>query len=356
MANLWAEGLGGIATGTSQSGYRFDSTTSCSITTSTSPVPPNGQAARSAGNFGGSAECARKNVTTHTAGFFGGRYLASDIGTTVSSYYILCAFHDSAGVRNFVVDINSAGRIEVRNNALTVLGTGTSALSLVDWFYLEVSYTMSATVGAVEVKTTRGSTVTTEMTLTGINNVNGAANCGAVTPLWVRSDGSGQTYSPAVADMYLNDNSGGGANATYWGDTRYVYMVPDGAGNSTQLTPNTGANWQAVDELPGHNTDTDYVESNTVTNKDLYTTSNPVTTATTIRDVKAIITARAPAGGANLKVDIRSGGTTSAGSSVALSTGAYAEVYRSFGATNPVSTAAWTLSDLNALELGFEVA
>lgn len=355
MANLLAEGLGGIALGTTQIGYRFSATNALTITNTTNPVPPGGQAARGYGSSGGPYDAGRFNIATHTVGFWGQRCLPSDVGASAASYYPLVAFHGTDGTRNFYVAINSTGRIEVRNNSNTVLGTGTNIFPLSDWFYLEVGYTMSATVGAVEVKVTRSGAVTTELALTGINNVAGIANVGAVSPIWIRSDGNANNFSPATYDYYCNDNSGAVDN-TYWGDTRYEYIYPSAAGNSTQFTPSAGSNWDAVNESPGHNTDTDYVENNVSGNKDLYTMTDPITTASVIRNVKVIVTARAPAGGASLKIDVRSGSTTSAGASQAASTGAYAELYRDLKGINPVTSAAWTLAEVNALEAGFEVA
>jgi len=350
MANLWAEGLGGLAVGASQVGLRFDNVQNAQIITATNPVPPNGQSLRNQGGAAGAG--AFKNVTTHTTGFCGLRVLVVDVGQVMTVTNPLVSFHNAAGARQFYIAMNTAGRITAHNNAGTILGTSTGFYSLVEWFYLEVSYTISATVGAIEVRTTRGITVATEMTLTGLNNANGTANCGQVGVAWL-TNGSERSAS---ADFYLNDSDGASPDNGYWGDTRYVYAVPSGAGANAAFTPNTGTNWQSQDELPGHTTDTDYVESSVVTTRDMYAMTDLASTATTFRNIKAIITARAPNGAASLSVNVRSGGTTNVGTSQGLSTGAYTEIVRNFGITNPVTAAAFTLAELQAVEIGFEVS
>lgn len=73
-----------------------------------------------------------------------------------------------------------------------------------------------------------------------------------------------------VDDLAINDTTGSFNNS--WIGRGGIYpAIPNGPGALTEFTPSAGSNWQCVDELPP-NDDTDYVQSDVLDARDLYTT------------------------------------------------------------------------------------
>ena len=145
----------------------------------------------------------------------------------------------------------------------------------------------------------------------------------------------------------------GDAPTGYVGPHRLAVARPDGAGDSTGFTPNTGNNWAAVDDVV-RNGDTDYVEASSAATKDLYTYSTFGTTVDTIVGVNVKTWAKNPdVGTKQFKMKCKSSATEDNGATFTL-TGSYALYQETFG-VDPNTSAAWTISGLNAAQFGFEV-
>jgi hypothetical protein len=133
-------------------------------------------------------------------------------------------------------------------------------------------------------------------------------------------------------------------------------LRPNGAGDKSELSryPNTGeANWQDVDE---ETTDEDstYVYRDAGWARDLYTLTD-VSTTGTINSVTVWSRARTlgTATGTDVRLQIRTGGSTYEGTELTATT-SYAD-YSHAWATNPKTGAAWTWTDINALEAGVKL-
>ena len=131
---------------------------------------------------------------------------------------------------------------------------------------------------------------------------------------------------------------------------------PNGAGDETNLTPNTGANWAAVSEATSDD-DTTYVASDAKLDTyqtDLYNLSDifVLTGRGKINSVTVYINARA--GGTPIQVSaytrIKTGGIAYDGTAQTLTT-AYA-TYSTAYPTNPQSGSEWTWAEINALQAG----
>lgn len=87
----------------------------------------------------------------------------------------------------------------------------------------------------------------TLLSVSGIVTAYGAGNAS-----WVlgSTDTSGTPFD--VNDYFWDTTVTGSSSGTaaMIGPTTYYQLVPTGAGASTDLTPNTGANWAAVDDMP----------------------------------------------------------------------------------------------------------
>lgn len=77
----------------------------------------------------------------------------------------------SSGSQTLRVNITTAGLIEVRNAANTVVGTTTSAISAGSWFRLELNPTFSTTVGAIALRlylTPDSTSISDSLSLSGL--------------------------------------------------------------------------------------------------------------------------------------------------------------------------------------------
>ena len=140
-----------------------------------------------------------------------------------------------------------------------------------------------------------------------------------------------------------------------------VTLRPDGAGDDTNWTPNTGANYAAVDEVE-NDADTTYVARDGTEVDDLYAiATDAALTGATISNVRVYASSKYVESGAGvlstsptLKLGVKSGGTEywDAGDTI---TSSYADYYQDW-ATNPADSAAWEKADIDALQVGIRSA
>ncbi|MHA1948739.1 MAG: hypothetical protein ACW99G_03235 [Candidatus Thorarchaeota archaeon] len=156
-------------------------------------------------------------------------------------------------------------------------------------------------------------------------------------------------------DFYLLDDTGT-VNNDFLGEIAIEAVLPNGAGTNSDMTP-TGAatNHEATDENPP-DSDTTYVVSGTLNNKDSHATGNLTTTS--ISDVLGVQTnlfARKESSSTReLKDVIRSGGTDYNGSVSQGLTTSY-EYYATPHDTNPNTGVQFTETNFNSAEFGYEI-
>lgn len=137
-------------------------------------------------------------------------------------------------------------------------------------------------------------------------------------------------------------------------------LRPNAAGDVTDLDPSAAPNWECVNEAVA-NGDVDYVENQNLntTERDLYnlpasaipvgSTINSVTVFWTAKKL-AVPAARAASGYSLIKTE----GVEKFGAMAAL-TNLYVERNTAY-LVNPVTGLAWTLAELNALQIGVYLA
>jgi hypothetical protein len=255
-----------------------------------------------------------------------------------------------AGITQVDFRLNTDGTISATRGGV-LLGTTTFALSGPNTYYIELKVTVDPSAGVVVIKVNES----TKLNLTGQNTratTNSTANNFAIGK--VISLG---TNNPSITvdhdDLYICDTSGS-VNNDFIGDVRVQAILPDGAGSTTQWTPNgAGSNYQCVDESDP-NDDTDYVSSANAGDVDTYSFSNVTPTTGTVAGVQWLGCARKDdAGVRTIAPAIRSGGTNYFGGNQNIGTSYtyYLEVLE----TNPDTTGAWTISEVNAAEFGQKV-
>lgn len=181
--------------------------------------------------------------------------------------------------------------------------------------------------------------------------------------------GATAKMNPDLIELYSPDTSGIWDDIMVWDDevgpglsgelsgTRVILTTsPDGAGDSSTLTPSAGSNYQCVDDTPFHDSDATYVEGDTSAEKDLYAFAALPLTPVTIDCVVVNAVMRTQAGSnVTTKMKAKSGGTeVDPGVNDTFSNTGYVTFQGAFE-EDPSTTAAWTESGVNSAQFGLEM-
>lgn len=254
--------------------------------------------------------------------------------------------------------VNSDGSISVRAGTLatdTLLGTtaagvlvaaGTSGTGA-DYKMVELEVIFHASAGAVRLKVADVEV----LHVTGLNT----APSGAAQANRVRVHLS--TTSDYIDDFYVNDDSGTAPENTFLGEAFVVEsIIPTGNGNSSQWVGSDGNstdNYLLVDD--NGNDDTDYVRSGTLNDLDTYAMSNlSNATGTIIRTVHLFVARKDDVATRTLASALRTNGTDYISATNKAMTGTYATFLDEL-TVNPDTSLRFTISEINALEVGQKV-
>ena len=232
-------------------------------------------------------------------------------------------------------------------NGATSYATSDIGLDAGTWYFVELQVkSFHSTAGSVEVRV--NGVADASLTLTNANT--DMAGTGHADTLILGGGGLANQHFVDCDDLYVRDDT------TFMGDIRVSALYPTGAGAHADFTrgaTDSGANWSQVDET-APNSDTDFNASADVGNIDSFAMGNIGQTAATILGVQTNIFARkTDAGTRNLAPFERSGTTETPGTGVPLST-AYT-YQRATADVNPATGIAYTLAEINALEVGYKL-
>jgi len=191
--------------------------------------------------------------------------------------------------------LSAGGILSVTRNG-TNLGTGTAVLAVGTYYYIEIKVTISDTVGVAVVKVNG----VTDINLSSQDTRNGA-NASADRIRLV-----GIVATTDFDDFYVCDATGSAPTNDFLGDVRVETILPSGNGNSSVLVGSDGNstdNYLLVDET-APNSDTDYVESSTVGDKDTYVYGNVTPTTGTVYGVQVLPFAKKTDAGARSIVSV----------------------------------------------------
>jgi len=251
----------------------------------------------------------------------------------------LMEFRDTAGgVEHVRLTYNGNGTFTVSRAGTALAGGTTAVLSVLAnvWYYLELDVTIDDATGAFNLRF-QGTSVCSN---TGVDTRNGGNASTDNILLQHGASGAGD-----FDDLYLASGA-----TSFQGDTRVITGLPTGDGGTVQWTPSTGVNhWAVVDENP-ENGDTDYVSDATGGDRDLYTYPALGVTGTVIAVQTGAVARKDDAGARNLALVVKSGATTSDGTTQALaaSYGGYTRI----DTVDPNTAAAWTVANVNAAQFG----
>jgi hypothetical protein len=278
------------------------------------------------------------------------------LASAVSEFYLRAGVYLSSGTSTQIINWQSAGTVlgscrVVDNKVVMISGTGstataTGAISVPTgaWFLLEI-----------RVKIADGASGIFECKVDGVADISYAGDTKPGTATTVNQIGflrsSGTTIY--IDDLALDD-------AAYPGDGKIIALVPNGNGDSSQLTGSDGNstdNYLLVDDIPmGTGVSDDYTESATADQYDLYALTNTgwasgVTINGVYPEARALDTVAA---GGNCQLGVKpSGASEDWSSNISLLTTA-TQTKGKWYTTKPAG-GAWSISDVDGVQAGFKV-
>lgn len=248
-----------------------------------------------------------------------------------------------------VLATDAVGTLYVIQGTLTgtVLATVVGALPVDDWCCIEAHLVLDGAAGVAQVKVD-GALLVDES----------AVNTGAAA--WVVRLGNmhDSTSASSVAgvqgdfdDLAVNDTTGDENNS--WIGRGGIYLGEvDGAGAVTQFTPDSGANWERVKDVPPDD-DASYVESATYGHRDLYTNGGITPADGTISAVQVLARAKlTDVGVGNLRLTMRHGGLDGVSPDKTVDT---SYRYRTHIWDLAPDDTAWSVAKVAALQIGPQV-
>lgn len=309
------------------------------------------------------------NATVSATGRRGGKalvannsaaYFQKSLPAALTEIFVALAYYRTTATVANIVELYSAATLQVAmglnaDGSITVYrgatALGTSAAGLVPqsaYTQFQLRVVISDTVGVVQVRVNGSGS--NAISVTGADTNNGAA---AVSVNGVRFDPA--TGNDRWDDIVIWDTAGSTAN-TWLGDVRVDSYFPNANGDSSQFVGSDGNstdNYLLVDGASPNGTD--YVQSSTVNDKDLYGFTNLSHTPSSIFGVLVAPSAlKDDAGSRSIRMLAKSGGTeVDSGADVNLST--TRTRYLGLFETDPNTSAAWTKAGLDAAQFGVKV-
>lgn len=245
--------------------------------------------------------------------------------------------------------INTSQVIECYTGTGTLVHTGSTVMQVNTWYIIELHVKIADAGGVIEYK---------------IDGVLVSAFSGDTKPgsdttvgqILLQKMGSFSTVG-YWDDLALNDVAGG-VDDSWCGDGHIYGLVPNADGDSSQWLGSDGNstnNYLLVDEIP-HNTDTDYVSSATSADKDLYNVASIPTLPSNSVVKRVQVQARAreiTADADSINLGVKSGSTEGWSGNIVVGT-TYAAKSADF-TTNPATSAAWTESEINSMQIGVKL-
>ena len=270
--------------------------------------------------------------------------------TTTTSHDLIQLRSDAAATAHVAVRVNADGSLSADRGvgvSPTVLGTSVPGLILPSvWNYIEVQAKMHDTTGTVTVRVNGVAVIT--LTAQDTKNAGTKTTFDSVR----FQNGTTATPSPIIDDVYVMMGTGD----TPLGDIVVETLYPNGNGNANQFVGSDGDstnNYLLVDESGTPDT-TDYVADSTSGHQDMYALTNLVATTGTVLGVchSGYLAKTDAVNARQVKLVNRRSTDTK---SVALTLATTYAGYQYALTLDPETSAAWTITNVNALQSGVEV-
>lgn len=279
-----------------------------------------------------------------------GSNASANVATMYSTFYFyiatapasndegFCDVNDTVANVKLHLRLNSSRQIVVYDNTITIVATGSTALSTSTWYRIEVMTTTSASASNYEVK------------IDGVSELSGTCTQGNTNNGFIRL-GKQTNYNSNTVDFYYDDLAL--SDSAYLGAGEIKRMAPDSDGSTQQWTSGTApSDYTQIDEQTP--SDTDYVQSNgSASQLALFNleSSSSAGISGTINAFMAIARIKENATGTSSNiVRVKSSSATNDTSALNYTT-TYAYTHK-LTTVDPNTSAAWTTGGLDAVEIG----
>lgn len=274
------------------------------------------------------------------------------VRVTSQTFVAIVTCSDAAGVAMCTLTMQTSGAQDIIFRLL--LGTTgavfltTAPFTITDdfWRYVQVKVTFATgATGSAEIIVDAQAAGTT--TATNVQTSNSGIAC------------SHLKFSAGTArdldDIYWLDTTGLAPYNTFLGPVTTEGINPSGLGALAEWTPNAGANWDRVDDGLTTDDDTTYVSTAALNITDTHVHTDLTFITGGVLGLKVQTRARLESVGTqNVRHVYRNGaGTNTSGPTTAVATTEY-DGQTTIWATNPNTGAAWTVTEINAGEFGYE--
>lgn len=276
---------------------------------------------------------------------FGFAWYKDSISGLTSGGKQVFIFYDSATAIQVHLDINSDGDIKAYRGSgqANLLGTSDATRRIKPgiWAYISGEIKIDDTVGTLklwidEVQVMNLSSLDTKAT----------ANVGADFIAWAATGVvvSGESFD----DLYVTDG-------TQLGELRIQLLLPTADTAEKDFARSAGSNnFALIDETAGWNSDTDYTQGSTVGDYDLFDMTDLASTTVTLYGFDLLaVWRKTDATARTIRDRVKSSSAFDNSADVTLTT-SYVLTRRSVP-NDPNTAAAWTIANLNAAQIGYEI-
>jgi hypothetical protein len=289
--------------------------------------------------------------STVSAGIIGWYFKYTGSAGDLNAVKPVRVYNDTGGGYEIYLQFETSGAghvLKCYRQDGTLLATGTTVLAAGSWYHLEFGFAINNTNGQVDLRING----TSEFAVTSLDT----CNTGDAHFTGIELGGSSAIGSTLLVDhAYVMDTLGATHN-TFKGPRTVRGLRPNGDGNYSQWVPNGGGdNYVEVDDTTVDD-DSSFVSGATAGVKDTYTMEDLSALSGTIDGISVKFTARLTSSSSSGTVRplFRQGTTDDEGSDLTLSSSTYS-VFQQIHTTNPDTATAWTVSEINALELGLKL-
>jgi hypothetical protein len=237
----------------------------------------------------------------------------------------------------------TAKRGDIRGGGGTSLGSTSAGVVTAGaklWFEIRVTVDDSAGVLRVRVGGTE------VLTLTGVDTRNGG-NASLNKIYWA---GQAALEVPLLDDVLIMDTAGASFN-DWPGEVELHYQAAASAGNHSDFTPTSGANYTNVDEASTPDDDTTKVSSTTSAHRDNYGVAALGISSGSVLAVVPVCRAK---GTGQIALTLTSGGADDVGDAQTLAA-SYKYFYGDQYLVDPQTGAAWSFANVDAAKPGVKV-
>ncbi len=282
------------------------------------------------------------NAATLTVGSY--FYMKSMPTNTSGIFAFLDIAGGGLGASQIDLRVTNAGQLQVTRNG-TVLATSSKSLTQEAWTHIEFKATVHSSTGAYEARV--NGTATGWIAAATNQNTRGASSNDYANGVQIHIPVGGLGFM--YDDFYVLDTTGSVANS-FVGPQRIYTLRPRSDGNASDWSGTYTDNFTAVSDFV-FDGDSSVNYSSTANAIDTFALNN--VPSGTVSAVQHVIMARAESGSRSIRPKTRISTTNYSGTTVNLST-SYTAVIEPVS-VSPATSSAWTASEINGAEFGYEL-